>query len=361
MVTKKKLKIAQVAPIWYSLPPEKYSGIERVAYYLTEELVKRGHQVTLFASGNSKTSAELNFVRENSLAEDKIPWSDTFWELEQLSFSFRKAKNFDLIHSHIGLRALFFQDFVEPGVIHTFHNPVQCDSKKLPVPLKILKLHGETTNACFLSQAAKDLCPINLNNSWVAYNGIDTDLFKFNSQPEDFFLWVGRVDPYKGIENVVEIAKRADIKLYLAGKIDPEREKYFNNEIKPNLSEKIKFLGELTQKELAKLYQKAKALLYPIEWNEPFGLVMAEAQACGTPVITFDLGSTSEVVKNEKTGFVIPFKNKKGEKNIRDFVKAINKVDRIERKACRERIEDKFSIKKMVDRYEDIYYELLEK
>jgi len=357
----KKLKIAQVAPIWYSLPPKKYAGIERIVYYLTEELIKRGHEVTLFASGDSKTKAKLISLRKKALVKYKVPWSDTFWELENLSFTFRKIKDFDIVHSHVGLRALFFQNFVKTPVIHTFHNPVYEKSKKLSPSLEILKLHKKDTNVCFISKKAKKLCPIKLKNSWVVYNGIDLNLFKPCFKPEDYFVWVGRCDPYKGIENAIKIAKIAKIRLYLAGKIDPERKEYFEKKIKPELSNKIKYLGEMPQKQLPRLYKKAKALLYPIEWHEPFGLVMAEAQACGTPVITFNLGSTSEVIKNKKTGFVLPFLDKNKKKNIKGAIKALQRIDQIERKDCRLWVEENFTKEKMVENYEKIYYELLKK
>lgn len=359
--SRKKLRIAQIAPIWYPVPPPKYGGIERIVHYLTERLVEKGHDVTLFASGDSETKAKLISICPRSLAKDKIPWTDTFWELENLSFAFKKAKNFDIIHSHIGLRSLFFQDFIENPVVHTFHSPIYSKSKKLSPPLKILELHKENTNACFVSKSAKKLCPIKLKNSWFVYNGIDLSLFNFCSQPEDYFLWVGRVDSYKGIENAIEIAKLAKIKLYLAGKIDPEQREYFKKKIKPNLSREIKYLGECSQKQLAKLYKKAKAFLYPIEWEEPFGLVMAEAQACGTPVIAFKFGSTSDVIKNGKTGFVLPFFPKNKQESIKMAVKAIQNIDKIKREDCRKWVEENFTIEKMVENYEKIYYELVNK
>lgn len=358
---KKKLRIAQIAPIWYPVPPQKYGGTERIVHHLTERLVKKGHDVTLFASGDSKTKAKLISICPRSLTKDKIPWIDTFWELENLSFAFRKAKDFDIIHSHIGLRSLFFQDFIETPVVHTFHSLVYSKSKKLPPFLKILELHRENTNVCFVSKSAKKLCSIKLKNSWFVYNGVDLNLFNFCPKPGNYFLWAGRADSYKGIENAIEIAKIAKIKLYLVGKIDPERKEYFKKKIKPNLSQEIKYLGEYPQKRLAKLYEKAKALLYPIEWEEPFGLVMAEAQACGTPVITFNFGATSDVVKNGKTGFVLPFFPKNKQESIKRVIKAIQNIDKIKREDCRKWIEENFTVEKMVDNYEKIYYEILKK
>jgi len=357
----KKLRIAQVAPIWYPVPPKKYGGIERIVSYLTEGLVKRGHEVTLFASGDSKTSAKLISSSPHYLAGKKIPWSDTFWELENLASAFKKASNFDILHCHVGLRALFFEPFVKTPTLFTFHNPLVSESEKLPPALEILKLHKNQINACFISKSAKKLCPIKIPKSWVVYNGIDLDLFKFNPQPRDYFIWVGRVEPKKGIENAIRVAEITKIRLYLAGKIDPERMEYFEKNIKPHLSEKILYIGELPQKKLAKFYQGAIACLNPIEWPEPFGLVMAESQACGTPVIAFDFGSARELVKNGKTGFVVPFLNKRGERNIEGLIGVIKNIKKIKRINCFNWVKGNFSLEKMIKNYEKIYYEILGK
>ncbi len=354
----RKLRIAQIVPLWYSLPPKKYAGIERVASYLTEELVKRGHDVTLFASGDSKTSAKLASIRSRCLIKDKISWTDVMWELENLSFAFKKAEDFDVIHSHIGLRALFFQEFTETPVLHTFHNPIYPKPNVFPTNLKIFELHKKTTNACFLSKSAEKLSSVRIKNKWIAYNGIDTELFKFNPNPEDYFLWVGRFDPYKGSENAIKVAEMLKIKLYLAGKIDPEKVEYFRQKIKPRLSSKIKYLGELSQKELVKVYAGAKALIFPFEWNEPFGLTMVEAMSCGTPAVAFNLGSAAEVVNNGKSGFVVPYLDKRGEKNIKGIVDAVRNVKSIKRTDCRAWVLENFALQKMVDNYEKIYYEI---
>jgi len=351
------MKIAQIAPLWYAIPPEKYGGIERIVHFLTEGLVKKGHEVTLFASGDSKTKAKLCSVRKNHLAKDKIPWTDVFWELENLSFAFKKAKDFDIIHCHVGLRALFFQEFSKTPTIHTFHNPVIGEKRKLPPSLQILKLHKKTTRACFISKAAKKLCPIKLK-SHVVYNGIDLEPFPFNPNPKNYFLWAGRMDPYKGVENAMKAAKETGAELYLAGKIDEKQKHYFKTRIKPNLTNKIKYLGELHQQELSKLYQGAKAFLYPIEWEEPFGLVMVESMACGTPVIAFEKGSVKELIKNGQNGFSVPFLNKKGEKNIQGLKQTMKKIETINRENCRKWVEDNFTVEKMVENYEKIYKQI---
>lgn len=354
----RKLKIAQIAPIWYSVPPKKYGGIERIVHYLTEGLVKRGHKVTLFASGDSKTKAKLLSSRPNCLSEDKIPWGDPHWSLENLSFAFKRAVEFDIIHSHTGLRTLFFQDLVKRPVLHTFHNPITSKRKELPPALQILERRRSQTNVCFISKQAKKICPIKIKRAWVVYNGIDLNFFKFSGKAKNYLLWAGRIESYKGIENAIRLAQLAKMRLNLVGKLDPERKAYFEKQIKPCLSEKIRYLGELTQKELVGLYQGALAFIYPIEWPEPFGLTMVEAQACGTPVIVFDHGSAREVVQDKKTGFVVPFLEQKKEKNYRGLLEALKNIGKIKREDCRKFIEENFTIEKMVRTYEKIYFEL---
>lgn len=349
----KKLKIAQIAPLWVSVPPEKYGGIERIVYWLCEELIKRGHKVTLFASGDSKTSAKLTAVYPRGLLKDRIPWTDPFWNLENLSCAFKRAGEFDVLHSHLDLWTLFFQDLTTKPVVHTFHNPLYIssitDPRKLPTRLKMFEVHKGRATAVFISKSQKELCPIKFPKSKIIYNGIDIAQFKFNPRPKDYFVWVARIDPYKGIENAIEAARKIGAKLLLAGRLDPYRKQYFKEKIKPFLSAKIKYLGELSTPQLSKLYGEAKACLYPIEWEEPFGLVVVEAMACGTPVIAFNRGSMPELI-TPKTGFVVD--------NIPQMVEAMKKVDKIDRKQCRQRIEKYFCYQKMVDEYEKLYYQL---
>lgn len=362
---KRKLKIAQIAPLWVRVPPKKYGGIERIVHWLTEELVKRGHDVTLFASGDSETKAKLFSVYPRALKKDNVPWTDPFWNLENLSRAFSKAENFDVVHSHLDLWALFFQELTKTPVIHTFHNPLYTssitDPKRLPNRLKMFDLHKKTSYGCFISKSQRNLCPVKFPHNSIVYNGIDVSLLKFNPKPKDYFVWIARIDPYKGIEEAIKAAQMAKVKLLLAGRLDPTRQDYFNKKIKPHLNKKIQFIGELSQKELSNFYGNAIACLYPIEWHEPFGLIMVESMACGTPVIAFDRGSVSEVVKNGKTGFVVPFKNKRGKKNIEGIVRAVKNISQIKRSDCRKWVEQKFSYQKMTDKYEKLYYQLSKK
>jgi len=355
---RKKLRIAQIAPLWFPIPPKKYGGIERIVSFLTEELVRRGHDVTLFASGDSKTKAKLISVTPKSLIETGYNWQDPFWNLENLSTVFKLADKFDVIHSHLDIWALPFQDLTKVPVLHTLHNQLYKASitrkgeKKLS-RLQIFEKHKKETLAVFISKSERLKSAIKFPESWVIYNGIDVSEFKFNPEPKDHFIWIARIDPFKGIENAIKAAEIAGVKLLLAGRLDPYRQDYFKEKIKPHLSKKIQYLGEIPKERLSDFYGSARACLYPIEWEEPFGLIMVEAMAAGTPVIVFDRGSAREVVEDGKTGFVV--------KNIDEMVKAMKKIDEIPRENCRKRAERLFAFQRMVSDYEKIYYSLVSK
>ena len=352
----KKLKIAQVAPLWFSIPPEKYGGIERIVHSLTEELVKRGHQVTLFASGDSKTKAKLVSVTPKSLIKAGYSWQDPFWNLENLSTAFKMAEKFDIIHSHLDLWALPFQDLTRVPVLHTLHNQlykasITREGERKPTRLEIFEKHKKETLAVFISKSERKQSAVRFPKNWVIYNGINITQFKFNPKPKSHFIWIARIDPFKGIENAIRATEILDVELLLAGRLDPARKKYFETKIRPHLSRKIRYLGELPQEELSDFYGQAKACLYPIEWEEPFGLIMVEAMATGTPVIAYRRGSVPEIVKNGETGFVV--------ENIEEMVEAMKKIDEIDRAKCRQRVEKYFSYQKMVDEYEKLYYSLI--
>jgi len=346
---KRKLKIAQIAPLWFSIPPKKYGGIERIVSYLTEELVRRGHDVTLFASGDSKTKAKLVSVINQGLISQGVPWHDWWWNNFNFAFAFEKAKEFDIIHDHWNILGANFQKLVKTPVLHTLHNiPKNTDHR-----WRIFDYYKKDINAVFISKSEKRNCPIKFKRDWVVYNGIDLSQFKFNLNPKNHFIWIARVSKAKGIENAILAAEKTGIELLLAGQIQPMMKDYFKTKIKPRLTKKIRYLGELSQKELSDFYGQAKACLYPIEWEEPFGLIMAESQACGTPVIAFDRGSAREVIKDGKTGFVV--------KNIEEMIKAIKKIDKIDRRECRRWVEEKFTIERMVSDYEKLFYQIIRK
>lgn len=358
METRKKLHIAQVAPLWFTIPPKGYGGIERIVSMLTEELTRRGHEVTLFASPGSITSAKLISVFDKSLSEANIPWSNPIWNLRNLSTAYELAGKgeFDVIHSHLDLWALFFQNLTKVPSVHTMHNPLyrtNADATK-DDRLRLFTEEARRTNIAFISESARKLAMVNLPKSCVIYNGIDLDHFHFNKNGDEHFIWIARMNKHKGVENAIAAAEKLGAKLLLAGRIDPTQEEYFEKIIKPHLNEKIQYVGELKDNELSDFYGNAKALLYPIEWEEPFGLVVAEAMACGTPVIAYRRGSMEELIKDNESGFVI-------DSDIEKLTEAMKKVDQIDRATVRKHTEDNFSKERMVDEYEKFYYELCRK
>jgi glycosyltransferase involved in cell wall biosynthesis len=342
----RRLKIAQIAPLWFSIPPKKYGGTERIIYHLTEGLIERGHKVALFASGDSKTRAKLFWVTKRGLISRGISWQDWWWNNLNYSLAFERAKNFDIVHSHWTPLGMFFQNFVKTPVLHTFHNiPPKNDHR-----WEVLK-YFKDSNVVFVSKKERENSPVRFKKEYVVYNGIDISLFKFNKKPKDYFIWVGRISPAKGTEEAVLIAKKAKVKLILIGQLQPMYEDYFKKKIKPHLNEKIKYIGEIAQEKLVHYYRNAKGFIFPLQWEEPFGLCLIEAMACGTPVIAFPKGSIPEIVKNGETGFIV--------KNIKEAVEAIKMVDKIKREDCRIWVKENFTIEKMVENYEKIYYQIL--
>ncbi len=347
----KKLHIAQIAPLWFPIPPQKYGGIEWIVYHLCQGLKKRGHQVTLFASGDSRVPCKLISVYPKSLIKAGISWRDQTYNILNLSEAFKRAGQFDIIHTHIDLWETYFPQLVKTPVVHTIHNPLYS-SAKIDSRLFILE-HFKKNNYVAISNAQRKLSRAKLNFVATVYNGVDLKDFKFNPKGGDHFVWAARIDKYKGIENAIVVAKKAGIKLLLAGRLDPAQVNYFKTVIKPQLNRQIQYFGEYNRYQKSWFFSRAKALLYLIEWHEPFGLIMAESLACGTPVIAFNRGSVPEVVEDGKTGFIV--------NNINEAVEAIKKLDQIDRYVCRQWVEKKFTVEKMVENYENVYYKLIKR
>jgi glycosyltransferase involved in cell wall biosynthesis len=356
----KKLRIAQVAPLWITIPPKKYGGIERIISLLCDGLVDKGHDVTLFASPGSKTKAKLVSVYDKPLLEAGIEWSNPIWNLRNLSkaYEFANKGKFDIIHTHLDIWSLFFCNLSSVPTIQTMHNPMyrtNADALKTD-RLRLFLEESKNINIVFISESARNCANVKFKDSQarIIYNATEIKDFKFNPKPKDHFVWIARMDKHKGIENAIAVAEKLDLKLLVAGRIDPVKQGYFNTVIKPHLNSRIKYVGELTEKQLSKFYGEARALLYPIEWEEPFGLVVTEAMATGTPVVAYDRGSMKELIKDKETGFVVP-------SNINAFAAAIKKIDTIDRAKVRKSIEQRFSPEIMVENYEETYYQIINK
>src|SRR5262245_28100650 len=339
------MRIAQVAPLYERVPPLCYGGTERIVSYLTEELINQGHQLTLFASGDYLTQAELvspcaQALRLDAACKDQLAYH--FLQLEQVS---RNAADFDIIHFHI--------DYL--------HYPL---SRKLGAP-HLTTLHGrlDLPDLVPLYYEFADVPVVSISNSqriplpWInwqgtVYHGIPQSLYKCKPIQGNYLVFLGRISPEKRVDRAIEIAKRAKMKLKIAAKVDAVDRCYMDTEIRPLLDHPlIEFIGEIGNEEKAELLGNAYALLFPIEWVEPFGLVMIEAMACGTPVIAFRRGSVPEVIDDNVTGFIV--------ESIDDSVRALDKIQHFDRTRCRSVFEKRFSAARMAADYVKIYTELM--
>ena len=342
------MRIAQVAPLWERVPPPAYGGVELVVGLLCDELVQRGHEVTLFASGDSMTLANLESVYPRSFRTDQIVQDYNVYEVLQLSRLYQQADNFDIIHSHVGYPAISYANLVKTPTVHTLHGIFTPDTEKVYI-------EGRSQPFVSISNAQREP-RLGLNYAATVYNGIDIDSHRFYPEPQDppYLAFLGRISPEKGTHLAIEIAKEAGIPLKMAGKVDRVDVEYFETEIKHHIDgEQIQYLGEANHFEKNALLGGAIATLFSITWREPFGLVMTESMAAGTPVLAKPLGSASEVVSHGKTGFLCD--------TTADFVDAITRIEEIDRYQCRKHVEQHFSVSSMIDGYEAVYKQLLNK
>jgi len=354
----KKLRIGQISPLNLPIPPKKYGGAERIIYFLCEELKKSGHEVFLFGTKNSKVNCHLLPILEKGLWETK-PRDYAPYYAFQMAFVAKKSRELklDILHDHLGPWALTLYGQTKIPIIHTLHVPFKNKDRIWAYK----KLNSKLVSISFSQRKPAP----NLNYVANIYNGIDVASSPLNLKPKNYFCWVGELSPRKGIYEVIKIAKMTKINLFLAGRIPPPQQKkdylFFKKYIEKELNKgKIKYLGELSEKGLKIVYKNAIAFLYPLQWEEPFGLTVIESMACGTPVIAFKRGSMLEVIKNKKTGFLVsPFKRNKV--NYEDFLYAIKKIDQVSRKDCREWVKENFDKEKMVENYEKLYYRILKK
>ncbi|MGF1675496.1 MAG: glycosyltransferase family 4 protein [Rivularia sp. (in: cyanobacteria)] len=342
------MRIAQVAPLWERVPPPGYGGVELVVGLLTDELFRRGHEVTLFASGDSITLAKLESVYPRAFRLEPSISEYSAYEALQLSRVYKQASKFDVIHSHVGYNSLFHASFVETPTVHTLHGAFNSDTKKV---------YAEASEQPYVSISDAQREPMKeLNYAATVYNGIDTESHRFYAQPQSapYLAFLGRISPEKGTHIAIEIAQRCGIPLKMAGKVDRVDVDYFESQIKPHIDgTHIEYLGEANHFEKNELLGNAIAMLFPITWREPFGLVMTESMAAGTPVLAKPLGSVPEVIAHGKTGFLCH--------SVDDYVNAIQRLGKIDRSECRAHVERNFSIKSMVDGYLEVYSKVTRK
>lgn len=340
------MRIAQIAPLWERVPPPAYGGTELVVGLLTEELVRRGHEVTLFASGDSVTTARLESVHPFALRQDKSVQEGAIYEMLQLSRAYERASEFDIIHSHMGCAALPYGNLVKTPTVHTLHGVFTPDNEKL---FEYARYQPYVS----ISNAQRN-SHLGLNYVGTVYNGIDPNTYDFHPQPnsQPYLAFLGRISPEKGPHHAIAIAKRAGWTLKMAGKIDPVDRNFFEQEVKPFIDGKqIQYLGEANHAQKSEIMGGAVATLFPITWREPFGLVMIESMVVGTPVIAIAKGSTPEVIAHGKTGFLC--------NTVDECVEAIQPASQLNRQVCREYVLSRFTAQQMADGYEAIYQQVL--
>jgi glycosyltransferase involved in cell wall biosynthesis len=339
-----KMRIAQVAPLIESVPPKHYGGTERIVSYLTEELVRAGHDITLFASGDSVTNARLIASCERSLRKNERCKDPVAREVLLVDHVIEYVNEFDLIHFHTGY----------------LHFPI---SRYLPVP-HVTTLHGrlDMPDMGPVFQRFRDVPVISISNAqrqplpWAnwqttIYHGLPKDLFAFQPNRGDYLAFLGRISPEKRVDRAIEIAKRVSMPLKIAAKVDRADRRYFKRDIEPLLTQShVEWVGEISDRHKNEFLGNAYALLFPIDWPEPFGLVMIEAMACGTPVVAYEAGSVSEVMEDGVAGFIV--------NEIEQAVEAVGRVRDLSRARCREVFERRFTASRMARDYINVYTRL---
>jgi glycosyltransferase involved in cell wall biosynthesis len=339
------MRIAQVAPLYERVPPVLYGGTERVVSYLTEELVRLGHEVTLFASGDSLTRAKLEAPCPRALRLDPTCEDSLAPHILMLGQVYQRAHEFDVIHCHTNYLGLPLVPFVSTPTVLTLHG-------RLDVP-ELGPLFRAYPQVALVSISDAQRQPLS-GVTWAAtvYHGLPLDLYSFHPRPGGSLLFLGRISPEKRPDAAIRIACQAGVPLRIAAKVDKVDQAYFDTTIRPLLDHPlVEFLGEVDERQKRRLLGEALALLFPIDWPEPFGLVMIEALACGTPVIARRRGSVPEVVRDGVTGFIC--------ETDAEMVAAVRQVAQLERAACRRAFEERFSVQRMAQEYLAVYEQYL--
>jgi glycosyltransferase involved in cell wall biosynthesis len=339
------MKIAQVSPLAERVPPIGYGGTERIVAFLSDELIKKGHEVTLFASGDSLTRGRLVAASERALRSDPAIEDALAHDVLQLEQVLREKDKFDIIHFHTGY--LHFPVFRRQNIRHvtTFHG-------RLDIP-DLDQLFSEFAGIPVVSISKSQREPFpSMNWQGTVYHGIPLDLYRPGEGKGGYLAFLGRISPEKRVDRAIQIARRVNMKIKIAAKIDPVDRQYMEREIRPLLNDGlVEFVGEFDRKEKEKFLGEAYALLFPIDWPEPFGLVMIESMACGTPVIAYRAGSVPEVIDIGVTGFIVD--------DIEESVNALGKIGQLDRARCRAVFEQRFSSERMASDYLKIYEQLL--
>ena len=337
-----KMRIAQLCPPILATPPLKYGGTERIASLLTEELVKRGHKVTLYATGDSRTKAKLKFIYRKHVGIDYFRETKG---ILQASMVFDDQDDYDIVHSHTGAYGLMVARYMKTPVVTTLHNDyirpgtLEFDAFK------------DASRFVFISRKQQRRLR-GLRSAGVVYNATDTSQYKYSADKKDYFFFIGNINRNKGPDLAIKASRATGRRLIMAAKVDKKYMPFFESQVKPYVDgKKVVLYSTISMPKKLSLYQHARAVLFPIRWEEPFGLVMTEAMACGTPVVAMNKGSVPEVIKHGETGFIAD--------NYREFVSYAKRVEEIDPAKCRRWVERKFSIRVMADGYERVYRRIL--
>ena len=388
------MRIALIASNFISLPPQirdlprGFSGAaEWMAWILSEELVKRGHEVTLYASGDSHTRACLQSVTQKATSLEKKP-AEFYLDYEHLlvSQAYADAKDgrYDILHSHLTSRSAFYAPLVKVPTVVTIHSPLTGQAAR------ILQKRPDTQHYVSISDAQRIPLP-DLNYTATIYHGINVEDFPYRVIPDEYFLFAGRIVPEKGVVETIETAAATNTKIVILGLVDDEESTYYREEVEPLLKKYatlVTLKGKTDREELRRIVSCAKGLIFPIKWEEPFGLVMVEAMACGTPVVAYDRGSVSEIIEDGVTGYIVnppeedvrienssasrPIRMQKSKEwiikksGVEGLVEAVERLQSMPkddyrkiRENCRKRVEENFTVERMVDGYENVYRKIL--
>lgn len=341
------MRIAQVAPLFESVPPKFYGGTERVVSYLTEELVNQGHDVTLFASGDSNTNARLLSPIKNCIILNKSYIDSISAHILMLEMVLKEASSFDIIHFHINY--LHFPISRRESYTHltTLHG-------RLDLP-QTFALFNEFYDMPVVSISNNQRKPF-MQANWIdtVYHGIPPCLFKLQENPGNYLAFLGRISPEKRVDRAIEIAKKSGLPIKIAAKVDKADREYYDNLIKPMLNHTlVDFIGEIGEVEKSDFLGNALAIIFPVDWPEPFGIVMIEAMACGTPVIAYPKGSVPEIIEHGVNGYLV--------NSIDEGVSAISNLSNLSRNRIREVFESRFTATRMCNDYIQVYCKLIEK